>query len=169
MARAPRPSPHIPRRGPAREKSAPGPQGPASVPRRDAPGNPRRAKFNFARAANAEGGVCLGPGRGAPDGIARLTCAAHSTDVLGNPGLEVSGRWQLAGRVCVPAPSRVPTSHPPRRAHGPGSERASAHALRCLPPRAAAQRAGCRAGHEEVPAGGPGAGPPRCPGGRSCA
>ncbi|XP_055281868.1 collagen alpha-1(I) chain-like [Moschus berezovskii] len=45
---------------------------------------------------------------------------------------------------------------PRGRAHGPGRERASAHAPRCLPPReAAARRAGAERGREEVPAGAP--------------
>lgn len=76
--------------------------------------------------------------------------------MVGRPGRELTAA-PAAGREGVrPGASPLPTSRPPGRAHGPGRERASAHAPRCLPPReAAARRAGAERGREEVPAGAP--------------
>lgn len=68
--------------------------------------------------------------------------------------------------MCCSAPPHVPTSRPPGRAHGPGRERASAHAPRCLPPRAVAatRRAGVPSRALGGARGDPAARLPRCPG-----
>lgn len=162
-SRSPRPRSHrraerTPGRGAPQAAQSPSPHArPAS--------GPRGAKFNFAGPRPLGG---CGPGGGPPTGWRAdpraLTCAVHSTGVAGGRATRCRPRRRRAGRVCGPAPAHVPTSRPPGRAHGPGRERASAHAPRCLPRReAAAQRAGAGRGREEVPAGGPAARPPPCP------
>ncbi|XP_030191327.1 basic proline-rich protein-like [Lynx canadensis] len=155
-----------PRRSPARAPAGQGNAPPRRVarpaPLRPAPG-PRRAKFNFRgrRPLGAAGRGGEPPTRPRAD-PARLPAPLIRRASRGALAARWRRRQRPAGRVCGPAPSHVPTSHPPGRAHGPGRERASAHAPRCLPPReAAARRAGAGRWREEVPAGGPAARPRR--------
>lgn len=154
----PSPTPRLrrsPARAPVGERSAPGPQRSAS--------GPPRAKFNFAGAAAAWGPRA---GAGSPRRDRERAYLCRSLDGhRGRPGREVPAARAAGREVGGPAPSHVPTSRPPGRAHGPGREHASAHAPHCLPPRAAAaRRARAERGRVEVPVGGPAARLPLCPG-----
>ncbi|XP_046928463.1 basic proline-rich protein-like [Lynx rufus] len=161
--RAPPPQPRPrPRRPGERTPAAGGAPGAARPPcaQRPARGG---AKFNF-RGRRPLGAAGRGgePPTGPRADPARLPAPLIRRASRGALAARWRRRQRPAGRVCGPAPSHVPTSHPPGRAHGPGRERASAHAPRCLPPReAAARRAGAGRWREEVPAGGPAARPRR--------
>lgn len=181
-----RPRSGLPRPQPGR---APPPQPPPALPRasRAHPGSPspavraaRTPPSPCARSATrqvqlcwpvASGGLRLGgePPTGSGAAPARLPAPLIRRASRGALAARCRRRRRRAGRVCGPAPAHVPTSRPPGRAHGPGRERASAHAPCCLPPReAAAQRAGGRArtrgGARRQPRGPPAP----VPSGRSC-